>query len=253
MQELWKNCGRWMARSSWCGSLALMLLGSGCASSALLNYYEAIPEVEEETIPDGESPDIVWSQDLLKDEGKWREDGYRAVGRLTYVGEQCSSASFRLVARTYQAPCILLKKTRHGSTTKTIATTTTTTSLTALPSGGLVATPHTSTTVVPYSAPIFLYEALFLRKEKYPSRLGIDVGPLSQDDVLRAETRKAVLVKRVLKNGLAWEGDVFEGDVILAIDGQPVESPSAFRLQERTLKAGPPRSRSSGSRRRSRR
>lgn len=228
----------WIRLACCLGCLVTLVLSSGCASSALLNYYEPIPDVEEETIPDEDEQQIVWSKDLGLDLAKWREDGYMAVGRLKYVGRQCSSASFQLVARTYRAPCILLKKTPQGRTGRTIATTTTTTVLTPSPTGGLVATPQTSTMLVPYAETIYLYEALFLRQEKYKSRLGVDVEPLSRDDVLRAETRKAVMVTNVLKSGLAWRNDVFEGDVIVSIDGQPIESPSAFRHQERALTAG---------------
>lgn len=229
----------WMGLDCCLGCLVVLVLSSGCASSALLNYYEAIPDVEEETIPDEAEQQIVWSKDLVLDQAKWREDGYMAVGRLKYVGAPCSSASFRLVARTCKAPYILLKKTPQGRTSGSIATTMTTTVLTPSPTGGLVATPQTSTMLVPYEESIYIYDALFLRREKYKSRLGIDVEPLSRDDVLRAETRKAVVVKNVLKTGLAWRNDVFEGDVILSIDGQPIESPTAFRHWEHALTAGP--------------
>lgn len=85
-----------------------------------------------------------------------------------------------------------------------------------------------SSAVVPTTIVQRDYHAVFFRKGSEKRILGLMVKPLEQSEVTKLGTNNAVCVDLVLRGSPASTSDIFEGDFILEINGQKINSPMDY-------------------------
>jgi len=85
-----------------------------------------------------------------------------------------------------------------------------------------------STAVVPVTIVQRDYHAVFFRKGPTKRILGIMVKPLEQSEVAKLGTNNALCVDLVFRGTPAFTADIFEGDYILEINGQKLNTPATF-------------------------
>ena len=59
----------------------------------------------------------------------------------------------------------------------------------------------------------------------YIPKLGVNILPVTEDVARQIGTRKAVQVGQVVADSIAWDADIFNGDIILELDGKNPASP----------------------------
>lgn len=212
-------------------ALVLMALFAGCRS--LDEFYRSAPGAEDDTIPYDGDVVLSYGKDVINDISHFYEQDFRVIGTVTVEGSNFSDDEFVDFAKRKRAQVAVLFKsylrTVTGASPIVTPTSSTSTSYHTGMVGGAMfngashtTTTGTQTTYVPYSRDLYLYECYFLRKTKRPIRMGIFVKELEGEALKRAGTRKGVLVIKVVRDKAAWKADIFEGDILLMFDNEPI-------------------------------
>lgn len=201
----------------------------------LESYLESSSALEAMTIAASEAV-IRSSQDLDAASQELYSQGYLLVGYAGYVAETVVPEQLRASASKLGASLVLVSSEYLGERTTVRDVTTR--------SGGSLATAgvfspslagpitaftfvpgQTQTHFVPFSERQFRNQALFWRKRK-PNPLGVFADYLP--DPLRKELQRntGALVIGIEPDGPAFLANILVGDVIVAIGGNPVHTPS---------------------------
>ncbi len=78
-----------------------------------------------------------------------------------------------------------------------------------------------STTLLPYryNIPRNEFHVLYFKKLKNPALFGIVFGPPDAEAAKKIGTRKVLTILRVVPGKIAWKNDLFEGDIIMEVNG----------------------------------
>ncbi len=220
------------------GVLILFLMCGGCRTS-IQRYYTPMP-IDGSTVLDYEgSPQITQVHDGNIDNLilKRAAEDYILVGRADFTGDASARWTGPMVrlgrnikaekidytsayARTDLETDMLFVPT-YGTATSTVWT----------PSGPRTVTMTTSgSTMAPYTYSVQMNEfhVFYFKKLLFPSPFGIFITEPTDEIALKVGTRKAIVISGVVPNKLAWQNELFKGDVILEIEGQ---KPTAERLK----------------------
>jgi membrane-associated protease RseP (regulator of RpoE activity) len=85
----------------------------------------------------------------------------------------------------------------------------------------------TQTEYIPMTVHRFDYGALYFVKAK-PRPLGIHVRELNDSERAALQSNKGLVVQIVMDDSPAWRADILKGDIIEALDGEPVSTMAAF-------------------------
>ena len=91
------------------------------------------------------------------------------------------------------------------------------------PSGPRSVTMTTSgSTMAPYSYSVQMnnFHVFYFKKLLVPPSFGVFIAEPTDETALLIGTRKAFVITGVVPNKLAWQNDLFKGDVILEVEGQ---------------------------------
>ena len=151
--------------------------------------------------------------------------GHRGVGRCRGCSGAEVGADFVVVLDPKYAGSV---STTVPITTPTSTTSYTTGSATAYGAGGPVTaygnatttTYGTQTNYIPMTIHRFDYGALYLYKRHW--RFGANYRDLNDDERRGLQSNKGVAVVMLVDGSPAYRSDVLVGDIILAVDGQPV-------------------------------
>lgn len=91
---------------------------------------------------------------------------------------------------------------------------------------GTTTTYGTQTTILPYS--IERYDVGVVYLVKTTSRVGIVPAPLDDATRRRLQSNSGIQVSLVVEGTPAFQADVLAGDVVLAVAGEPIQSPEHY-------------------------
>lgn len=170
--------------------------------------------------------------------------GYSIIGSSSFNSGRAESEDAAIQqGRAVAADLVLILNPRYtGSTTSAMPITTPTTttsystgSATAYGAGGVVnafgsgmtTTYGSTTTMVPVTVHRSDYGAIYFIKQKLS--FGAYYRDLSDAERQELQSNKGVYIRAVVDNSPAYQSDVLPGDIILAINGEPVINQQAIR------------------------
>jgi len=183
---------------------------------------------------------IFSSNDFQRDIANMIRKGYQPFGESHFNGasNQGIDGPLRSHAKNIGASAVLISTryshTVSGAVPLVMPTTTTTYSsgtATAYGPGGSVnaygtgvsTTYGSQTMMMPYSVARSDFDAIFFYKAKRP-RVGINPGELDQLTRKRLQTNSGIIVRVVVENSTAYLADIMDGDVVLKISNESVQS-----------------------------
>lgn len=235
-------------------SLAAILL-SGCATSGYKQFYQ--PYADQSTLAglvllkDGESPSIWRTEDLPSEVKKGISKGYKIIGQSSFNGALEGNNGIIAQAKAVKATHVVISSS--FSETRTITTplvmpTTSTTYNSGTVSSGYRAANYSGTsttygsTVVPMTTQQNRYEqvGVFMAKSITKPRFGVFLEELSPRVRAEMQRNTGALIIIVVEDTPAFDADILEGDVIVAINEFQVTSPSkALELMDKAPSGKP--------------
>lgn len=201
-------------------------------------FYKPFPGAIEKTIASDAEPNSVSSVgDVERDfEAMWRR-GYTAIGYTSFETNNNKTKDAFKLAKKLKAPFFMVSTKFLYSETTSIPLTTpnnTTTvssgSVSASGTGGSAfgtyngtsTTYGTQTTYMPIQVSRFDKTAVFFREVP---KVGTGIFPrdLTNEEVAKFETRRAFAVRYVRDSSPAYQADIFPGDIILKVNGEPAD------------------------------
>lgn len=228
--------------------LACSALLTGCANGFADFYHGMTKEqvdVEVGSRPKAE-PRPIYTNDVKGESEHLAENGYALVGESAFQGRQTrrDESSALTQAKAIGADVVVLSERGAGSETVSVPLTTPTTSTSYSSFNGSAFNPGygttnvmgsatttsfgTSTTYVPMTVRRADYYAGYWVKAK-PPIIGVNVSPLSADQHRQIGTNSGVLVRVVVIGSPAFKADIFKGDYLMAIGGDPIASIDDFK------------------------
>lgn len=246
-----------MRQTIYAAILGIAIALVGCATTApYSSFYRGEPDGR--TLPgyadEPSSPRIVTTTDHKKDLDDYMRRGYTVLGEVAFsTGSPVDERDVIAQAQKVGASLVLTaNKYTHTVNTAipmTVPTTSTsysTGSATAYGAGGTTTaygntrttTRGTATTYVPISVDRSQYNAVFLARTK--PRLGLYVEDTSDDTKRRIGTNTGIVVTIVIQGSPAFASDVLPGDILMAINGDPMLSTESFgEALEKVAPQGP--------------
>lgn len=233
--------------------LASSVLVTGCANGFTNFYHGMTKEQVDEQVGNRQpaEPHPIYTNDVRGESERLAENGYTQVGESSFQGPQTRRAEASAVsqAKAIGADVVVLSERSAGSETVSVPLTTPTTSTsyssfngtafnpgygtTNLMGSGTTTSFGTSTTYIPMTVRRADYYAGYWVKAK-PPIIGVNVSPLSAEQHRQIGTNSGVLVRVVVIGSPAFKADIFKGDYLMAIGGDPVTSIDDFKGAART-------------------
>lgn len=217
--------------------LSLVALSSPAAANDWEKYYTSLGGTTG-LIPSRFDPEIVRSTgDIERDMEMMFRRGYEAIGYTSFeTGNAQTKDAFKL-ARRLTARYMILDIKLSSTDTMSLPfhrPTTSTSYSSGTVSGygssgrvtgtysGTTTTHGSETTYVPFTVNRFSKFALFFME--IPKRgLGLSLRDLTNEQMAAVETRRAAAVKWVRDGSPGYKADIFPGDIILAVNGEPYD------------------------------
>ncbi len=237
-------------------TLALLIFTlaiSGCANG-YEKFYQASPPPPPGAIQFvnfvGEPRVMTSSGNLAEDAKHMYEDGYGLVGVSSFIGPAANQSGAIAQAKKVGAAVVIVLSKYQSTATGAIPITTTTPqttynngTVTAYGSGGAVSgnysgtsTTYTQqTTMIPYSVDRYDQVAGYFRPLERKG-FGIQWGALSQEQRQQAGTNKGLVVVIVRKGSPAFLADILPGDIVMAMNDQPLYDAQAALALMATLR-----------------
>ncbi len=232
---------------------AAMLTASlcGCATSGYKQFYQPTTWATSERVaalraaPPSKSPTLdrarASSSDLVD---AYVRHGYMLIGYSSFNSGRREDADDAIEqAEKVGADLVVVVDPHYtGSQTTSVPLTLPTTqtsytngTATAFGPGGVAiaygnattTTYGTQTEYIPMTVHRFDYGALYFVKAK-PRPLGIHVRELNDSERAALQSNKGLVVQIVMDDSPAWRADILKGDIIEALDGEPVSTMAAF-------------------------
>ncbi len=231
---------------------AMAVLLSACANG-FTDYYRGLTreQVVERVGARAEvDPKIVYTNDFKSDAEHLVENGFMFIGESAFQAPESRRAEANAVAqgKAIGAEIILLNERDAGSRTVSvpITTPTTTTSYSSFsgssfnPSfgttnvlgSGTTTSYGTSTSYVPMTVHRVSYDAAYWAKGK-PPIFGVNFLPLTPEQHRAIGTNSGVMVQVVMIGSPAFKADIFKGDYLMAIGGEPINTAEDFQAATR--------------------
>jgi hypothetical protein len=230
--------------------LLLVLVLTGCASNGYREFYTQVPGATPERVaqtraaPPAGDPQVVHLPSPRFDgnaQSAYARQGYEVIGYAGFTSGRAPDDDDAIdQGRKVGADLVVILSPQYtGSVTASIPITTPTTSTsytngmaTAYGTGGsavafgnsTTTTYGTSTTYVPTTVERFQYGAIYL--VKYRFRLGVKWRALTDDERQELQSNRGVYVMTIVDGTPAYQSDILPGDVIIAVDGSPVDGPT---------------------------
>jgi len=225
--------------------LAIAALLVGCASG-FSKFYQGLPNGA--SVPGyvntGESVRIFGTDDFDRGRAELFKQGYVGFGGSSFTAGTSSVDEDELLkqAQKLGAHAVLTRRAYSSTstgvmpiTTPTTSTSYTTANATAYGSRGTVnafgnatTTTYGSTTnYVPFSVERSSFMAEYFVKVR--SRLGVAVRPLNDEERQASRSNNGLRVYAVNQESPAYQADIFAGDIILFLDGNPMGSLEVFQ------------------------
>ncbi len=216
---------------------------SGCVGNPYAKFYNDYLNGEDihtlsSFIINEQEPKIFPSTNFDADSKKLLENNYALIGMSGFNARAVDNSKLEQQAKNVGAEIVLFNvhytNTVSGSVpieTPDVQTQTTYGHVYGS-SGYAYGTAHTTTygsktTYMPYSVDRYDYVALFWAKRK-PPILGVIVNELTPEQRIRIESNKGVSVSVVIRNTIAYESDILEGDIIKTIGGKEIADLNSF-------------------------
>jgi serine protease Do len=222
-----------------CSLVALIL--SGCAQSGYKQFYQNRSDPATlaglALLKDGETPSIWRTEDLRGEVKKGLSKGYKIIGQSSFNGAMEGNNGVIAQAKAVRATHVVLAS--QFAETRTITTplvmpTTSTTYNSGTVSSGYRAANYSGTsttygsTVVPMTTQQNRYEqtAVFMAKSITKPKLGVILDELDARTRTEIQRNTGALISIVIEDTPAFNADILEGDVIIAINDFSVLSPT---------------------------
>lgn len=254
--------------SGWCVGLLLMM---GCQNPYTAFYSSILPDDQRANLLPfcGQTRFLSASSadEFQKMETDLQRQSYAAMGSVAFSsggGNYVSDANAR--AKELGADVVLLRAAHEGSIQGVIPITTvqpgqtTTTTTTGSASANVygpnstaygnanysgqsqtTTSPSSSTTLVPHAFERYGFYAVFYRKRTYP--FGVFWSPLTSEQRRFLQRNGGLMVDAIIDDGPAFRANIFPGDVLISIAGEPITTSEAMsqqiaRLNGRTVPVG---------------
>ncbi|MCL1981359.1 MAG: PDZ domain-containing protein [Proteobacteria bacterium] len=228
-------------------SAAALMMLTGCAGNAFTNFYtgktleqvqaaggiQTCQSPEIRSMPPGEPKDVG---------NRMYTEGFRPIGTSAWEGPGNQGNDEALAQGKNVGACLVLWKADYSHTRQESIPITTYTP------GGTSTTIHTgnvysgsstgsysgisttynpgtaSTQYIPYSVNRYNYLAVyFARLVNDPQKLMIKIESPPDSYMRETDSRSGGLVTAVMKDGNAYKANIFPGDIIMTINGQPTD------------------------------
>jgi len=222
---------------------AAMLVISGCASG-YAKFYRPLPGATPEAIAEtraGPPPSIplvdrtgMKPDDIVPAYGA---NGFAPIGFSSFNGAGGQSEQGAIdQAKKIGADLVVLSNPQYTGTKSSVIPMITPTTSTSYSSGtatiygthgtataygsGTITTYGTQTNFIPVSTERFDYGAIYFVKLRV--HFGVQTRVLNNDERASLQTNKGVVVTAVTTGSPAFMADVLVGDIMIAVDGEPV-------------------------------
>jgi hypothetical protein len=172
---------------------------------------------------------------------QYSEAGYAAIGYSSFNGGAGAAESGAIAqAKAVEADLVVISNPSYTGTQSSVVPIVTPTTSTSYSSGSATAyggygapvtaygsstttTYGTQTNYIPVKVDRYDYAAVYMVKQKI--YLGIQYRPLTPDERAAQQSNHGVAVTVVVRGSNAFRNDILVGDVILAVNGEPVDGP----------------------------
>jgi len=231
--------------------IATVALLAGCANG-FQQYYKPVEDArtmaDVELLADGATPTIRRTDDMRRDVGIVRSQGYEAIGQSAFNGRIQSEEQLITQAKSVRATLVLLSASFTGTqniSTPLFLPTSQTTYSTGRVNGayGSAGYSGSSTTygtaVVPITTQQQKYDqnAVFFVKSTKKLRVGVQFDHLTPELRSRYERNTGVVVAVVVEGTPAFAANLLPGDVVIELNGTPVVDARLFAEQMAALSA----------------
>ncbi|MEX3791292.1 PDZ domain-containing protein [Paraburkholderia sp. BR14374] len=234
-----------MIKKTLLGSLACLSILAGCANGFSQYYHGMTREQIDEKVGvrTGVEPKAVYATDVKAESEHLAESGYALVGESSFQGPESRFAESKAMsqARSLGADLVVLASSGAGSETVAVPIVTPRSSTTYSSFSGNAfnsyGTTHvngygtstsygTTTNIVPMTVHRANYYAGYWVKQK-PAVPGVVFNPLTPEQHRAIGTNSGLLVRVVVIGSPAYKADIFKGDYVMAIDGEPTGDPAS--------------------------
>lgn len=231
--------------------LAICLAISGAISACASGYktfYHSVPGATPERIaatrdaPPTGTP-IVDHTSLPPEEirNQYAAAGYAAIGWSSFNGGAGAADSGAISqAKAIGADLVVISSPSYTGTKSSVVPIVTPTTSTSYTSGSATAyggygapvtaygsstttTYGTKTNFIPVNVDRYDYAAVYMVKQKV--RLGIQYRELTNEERAAQQSNRGAAVTAVIRGSNAFRNDILVGDVILSVNGEPVDGP----------------------------
>ena len=227
-----------------------IFFSAGCGNPYKKNYLSTLQKwpsaVSDSILKPVGPPQLLTSDNMKNDAKSMLETGFVLLGRAKFQEEKLDESMALQQAQAIGAWVVLVSNKYVGTETQSVPigewtpdqTTTTTENVQIQrdPNKPPVdiqrqvtqTTPgQLQITYVPVSVDYYDYSATFWAKAK-PSPIGVLVQPLTVVLKKTYQTNKGVVVKIVVQKSPAYNANVLEGDVLVSLAGEDIETPDQF-------------------------
>lgn len=233
------------------GICSMLMFLIGCRSN-IARYYKPLPDVINVEVNDYVGPlkaEPLGNMDMKQLFDNMLAEDYILVGTADFTGDGTKNWSGAMVrlGQKIKAEKIYYSSSLHSTEYKTgcvsMPTTYNSTATIWGASGPRTVNVNTmGTTAIPYSysVPRNAFNVFYFKKLKKSPKFGMLFGLPDEEMARKIGTRNAIVVNRVIRGKIAWKNDLFEGDVILEVNGEKAtqENILAFTkdCQNKTMK-----------------
>lgn len=213
------------------GICPMLLFLIGCGSN-IARYYKPLPDVTNVEVNDYVGPlkaERLGNMDINQLIGNMLAEDYVLIGTADFTGDGSKNwcgAMVRL-GQKLMAEKIYYSSSYHSTDYKTgcvsMPTTYNSTATIWGASGPRTVNVSTmGTTAIPYSysVPRNAFNVFYFKKLKEAPKFGMYFGSPDEEMARKIGTRNAIVISRVVRGKIAWKNDLFEGDIILEVDGK---------------------------------
>lgn len=212
-----------------CVAFVAAFIAGGCLN--LNDYYREYDTITG-TIAATAGDELVFQEvepaELDKILWSYRDRDYSLVGKISLVSSKIDNDTFEDFAKEKGAKVLLLTKRFFDKITtySPVQTPAYETYIQYRHGRAYPRTYYTSyTSYLPFEEDRYEYNCYLLRQNKVVSQYGLFLADLEGEALQRAGTHKAVRVIHVSRGKKAWQHDIFEGDIILELDGKGIDDP----------------------------
>lgn len=234
-----------LGRSTTAGLLASLAMLAGCATNsyrASYRSYATTPAVQ--LASPSAAVQLVHVEKLDRPEIlRWMSDGWVPVGDSRFIGSVEAEKQAIQQARRVGAEVVLLWRnyagTISGYTPMTHYVPYQTHYYTRRGSVAGATSWYPQTDYVPYTVDRYDQAAVYLARLATAPAFGAIVDELTEEEHRQIKSNLGVKVAALVRNSPAWRANILPGDIILAVNEQPITDGSQLEQLARSNTSGP--------------